>query len=71
MIGRLPTARALTVRRGHEFARLQQQLLSLAYEHLLPIVNSQPRPAAAACHPPNGDTDCRPMNKEVPDCVSL
>ena len=36
-----------TVRRGYEFSRLQQQLLSLAYEHLLPIVRPQPGPIAA------------------------
>jgi hypothetical protein len=51
MRGRLPAARTLTVRRGYEFARRQQQLLSLAYEHLLPIVRPQHGPAAAACRP--------------------
>lgn len=48
MVGRPPAARNLTVRRGYAFARLQQQLLSLAYEQLLPIVRPQPRPAAAS-----------------------
>jgi hypothetical protein len=51
MISRLPAVRTLTVRRGYEFARLQQQLLSLAYEHLLPIVRPQPGSAAAASRP--------------------
>ena len=48
MIGRPPAARKFTIRRGYEFARLQQQLLSLAYEQLLPIVRPQTQPAAAA-----------------------
>jgi hypothetical protein len=48
MAGRPPAARNLTVRRGYEFARLQKQLLSLAYEQLLPIVRSQPGPAATS-----------------------
>ena len=65
MIGRLPAARTLTVRRGYEFARLQQQLLSLAYEHLLPIVRPQPGSATTASRLPCGGTGCRPMNKEV------
>jgi hypothetical protein len=51
MVGRLPAARTLRVRRGYEFARLQQQLLSLAYEHLLPIVRPRPGLAAAASRP--------------------
>ena len=70
MIGRPPAAGSLTVRRGYEFARLQQQLLSLAYEHLLPIVRPQPGTAAAPRqnqHTPTG----RPRNKEVPDYVSV
>jgi hypothetical protein len=67
MVGRPPAARKFTIRRGYEFARLQQQLLSLAYEHLLPIVRPQTQPAAAASRPtrPHGDTGCRPMNMEV------
>jgi hypothetical protein len=52
MSGRLPAARTLTVRRDYEFARLQQQLLSLAYEHLLPVVRPPSKPAAAAARPP-------------------
>ena len=72
MIGRLPVARTLTVRRDHEFARLQQQLLSLAYEHLLPIVRPQPAPAAAASRPNRSAvTGYRPMNKEVPEHASV
>jgi hypothetical protein len=71
MVGRLPAARTLTVRRGYEFARLQQQLLSLAYEHLLPIVRSQRRPAAAASRPYRDGSGCRPRDKEVPDRASL
>ena len=51
MVVRLPAARTLTVQRRYEFARLQQQLLSLAYEHLLPIVRPQPAPAAVAACP--------------------
>jgi hypothetical protein len=72
MMGRLPVARTLPVRRGHEFARLQQQLLGLAYEHLLPIVRPQPPPAAAASHPNRSAvTGGCPMNKEVPDYASV
>jgi hypothetical protein len=52
MVGRPRAARALTVHRGHEFARRQQQLLSLAYEQLLPIVRPQSRLAAAASQLP-------------------
>jgi hypothetical protein len=52
MVGRPPAARTLTVQRRYEFARLQQQLLSLAYEQLLPIVRlPQRRLAAAASRP--------------------
>jgi len=51
MVGHLPAARHLTIRRGYEFARLQHQLLSLAYEQLLPIVRPQTQPAAAASRP--------------------
>jgi hypothetical protein len=52
MVGRPPAAQPLMVQRRYEFARLQQQLLSLAYEQLLPIVRPpQPRPAAAAARP--------------------
>jgi hypothetical protein len=50
MVGRPPAARNFTVRRGYEFARLQQQLLSLAYEQLLPIIRPQPGTAATS-HP--------------------
>jgi len=71
MSGRIAPARPLQVQRGYEFARLQQQLLSLAYEHLLPIVRPRPGPAAAASRLPPGDTGCRPMNKEVPDRASV
>ena len=40
------------VQRGYEFSRLQQHLLALAYEHLLPILRPKRRtPTAAACPP--------------------
>jgi hypothetical protein len=71
MLGRPPAARTLTVQRGYEFARLQQQLLSLAYEHRLPLVRPQPGPAAAASRTPRGDTGCRPRNKEVLNHASV
>jgi hypothetical protein len=49
MSGRPSPARPLpTVRRGHEFSRLQQQLLTLAYEQLLPIIHHKRRPTTAA-----------------------
>ena len=70
MVGRPSTARTLTVQRNYEFARLQQQLLSLAYEQLLPIVRRQPGPAAAASRPIHSDSG-RARNKEVPDCASI
>ena len=40
------------VRRDYEFSRLQQQLLALAYEHLLPILRPKRRPPTAAARPP-------------------
>jgi hypothetical protein len=71
MVGRPPAARTLTVQRRYEFARLQQQLLSLAYEQLLPIVRPQPRPGTAASRPPrNGSGGC-PRTKEVLDHASV
>ena len=51
MAGRLPAVRTLTVQRGYEFARLQQQLLSLAYEHLLPILRRQQQVTTASRRP--------------------
>jgi hypothetical protein len=48
MTGRVCSTRPLRVRRGHEFSRLQQQLLALAYEQLLPII----RPKQRATAPP-------------------
>lgn len=46
MAGRVTSARSLQVQRGYEFSRLQQQLLALAYEQLLPIIRPQHRAAA-------------------------
>jgi hypothetical protein len=47
MSARLVSARPLPkVRRGYEFSRLEQQLLALAYEQLLPIIRSQHCPLA-------------------------
>jgi hypothetical protein len=46
----------LTVRRGYEFSRLQQQLLSLAYEQLLPIIRPKRRSATTAPRPPRPKT---------------
>jgi hypothetical protein len=40
------------VQRDYEFSRLQQQLLALAYEHLLPILRPKRRPLTAAARPP-------------------
>jgi hypothetical protein len=73
MAGRLPAARTLAVRRGYEFARLQQQLLSLAYEQLLPIVRPPNRTGCGRLPPDlsRSGTGCRPMNKEVPDHASV
>ena len=71
MVGRLPAARMLTVRRGYEFARLQQQLLSLAYEHLQPIVRPPTKTCRGRFPPTHGDTGCRSLNKEVPDRASV
>jgi hypothetical protein len=52
MPGRPSPARPLpAVRRDYEFSRLQQQLLTLAYEHLLPIIRPRRRVATAAPHP--------------------
>jgi hypothetical protein len=72
MVGRPSAARTLTVQRSYEFARLQQQLLSLAYEQLLPIV--RPPTKTGPCRfppaPPRGDSGC-PRNKEVPDHASV
>jgi hypothetical protein len=50
MTDRVCSARSLHIQRDHEFSRLQQQLLALAYEHLLPIIRPKrraatPRPA--------------------------
>lgn len=44
-------SRPIVVRRCFEFSRLQQQLLALAYEQLLPIIRSpvQPREFQASC----------------------
>ena len=73
MVGRLPAARTLAVRRGYEFARLQQQLLSLAYEQLLPIVRPPNRTGRGRLLPDSSrsGTGCRSMNKEVPDHVHV
>lgn len=73
MVGHLPAARHLTIRRGYEFARLQQQLLSLAYEQLLPIVRPPNTTGRSRFSPdaPHGDAGCRPMNKEVPDYAAV
>ena len=46
MAGRVSVARSLHIQRGHEFSRLQQQLLSLAYDQLLPIIRPKQRAAA-------------------------
>jgi hypothetical protein len=47
MSARLASARPLPkVRRDFEWSRLEQQLLALAYEHLLPIIRSQHCPPA-------------------------
>jgi hypothetical protein len=71
MDGRPSAAPTLSVQRRYEFARLQQQLLSLAYEHLLPIVRPQPRTATAASRPPrNGRGGC-PRGKEALDYASV
>jgi hypothetical protein len=73
MVGRPPAARTLTVQRSYEFARLQQQLLSLAYEQLLSIVRP-PTKTGRCCLPPaplRGDSDGCPRHKEVPDHASL
>jgi hypothetical protein len=52
MAGRVSVARLLPkVQRGYEFSRRQQQLLALAYEHLLPIIRPQRRSAAATPRP--------------------
>jgi hypothetical protein len=52
MSGRPSPARPLpAVRRDYEFSRLQQQLLALAYEHLLPIIRPKRRGATAAPRP--------------------
>jgi hypothetical protein len=49
MSGRRSSARPLlTVRRDYEFSRLQQQLLTLAYEHLLPIIRPKRRSTTEA-----------------------
>ena len=47
MAARVGSTRLLRLQRDHEFSRLQQQLLALAYEQLLPIIRPQ-RPAAAS-----------------------
>jgi hypothetical protein len=53
MSGRPSPARPLpALRRDYEFSRLQQQLLALAYEHLLPILRPKRRAATAAPHRP-------------------
>ena len=52
MAGRLRSALPLArVQRGYEFSRRQQQLLALAYEHLLPIVRPKRRRSATAARP--------------------
>jgi hypothetical protein len=40
------------VQRDYEFSRLQQQLLALAYEHLLPIVRPKRQAPTRAARPP-------------------
>ena len=40
------------VRRGYEFSRLEQQLLALAYEQLLPILRPRRRAAGATARCP-------------------
>jgi hypothetical protein len=73
MPGRLPAARTLTVQRGYEFARLQQQLLNLAYEQLLPIVRLPTRNGRErfSTDRGRGSTGGYPRNKEVPDHVGV
>ena len=52
MAGRVRSAPSLAqVRRDYEFSRPQQQLLALAYEHLLPILRPKRRPRATAFRP--------------------
>ena len=52
MAGRVRSAPSLAqVRRDYEFSRQQQQLLALAYEHLLPILRPKRRPRATAFRP--------------------
>jgi hypothetical protein len=46
MADRVGSVRSLRVQRDHEFSRLQQQLLALAYEQLLPII--RPKRGATA-----------------------
>jgi hypothetical protein len=72
MTGRRSAARTLAVQRSYEFARLQQQLLSLAYEQLLPIVRPSTKTGPCRFRPasPRGDRGCL-MNKEVPDHASV
>jgi hypothetical protein len=73
MAGRLPAVRTLTVQRDYEFARLQQQLLSLAYEHLLPIVRPPTRAGRGGGSPNRAGaaTGCLLPNKEVLDYASV
>ena len=52
MAGRVRSTPPLAqVRRDYEFSRQQQQLLALAYEHLLPIVRPKRRRSATAARP--------------------
>jgi hypothetical protein len=60
MAPRLGSARLLALQRRHELSRLQQQLLALAYEQLLPIIRSQQRPRPPRPKPAKGGTTARP-----------